>query len=190
MRETKLCFPLSQTVMQTVREHIRDVKDFPIPGVVFKDIGDVFSSPECLTIILDKLVELYKDKGVTKVVGLESRGFIFAPMLAQRLGAGFVPLRKPGKLPGEVASYTYDLEYKKGETIEIQTRQVGPEDVVVVHDDILATGGTMEAAVHLLEQQGVKQENMYLNLILAIEALGGEKVLAGKSKSLDILLRV
>jgi len=174
--------------MQTVIDHIRDVQDFPIPGIVFKDIGDVFASPECLTIVLDKLVELYKDKGITKVVGLESRGFIFAPMLAQRLGAGFVPLRKPGKLPGDVMSYTYDLEYKKGETIEIQTRQVGPDDVVLLHDDVLATGGTMSAALCLMERLGVKRENVHVNLLLAIDALGGEKVLAGKCGSLDILI--
>lgn len=127
---------------ETIIKSIREIPDFPIPGILFYDVTTMFKDSEALKSILDILYETYKDKGITKVVGLESRGFIMAPALAIRLGAGFVPIRKPGKLPAETIELSYDKEYGK-DTIQIHKDAISEDDVVLIHDDLLATGGTM-----------------------------------------------
>ena len=131
--------------MEYLKSHIRDVYDFPQKGVIFRDLTTLFKDPRGLHIIGWDLSQLYRDKGVTKVVGIESRGFIGGSILAFELGAGFVPVRKPGKLPADTIKASYDKEYGK-DIIEIHRDAITPDDVVVIHDDVLATGGTMAAA--------------------------------------------
>ncbi len=155
--------------------NLRNVPDFPIKGIQFKDVSTLFKSSECLRIMVDELYEMYKDKGITKVVGIESRGFIVGAALAVRLGAGFVMCRKPGKLPAETRQASYMKEYGK-DTIEIHSDAISEDDVVLLHDDLLATGGSMKAAYGLVKEFNPKK--VYINFIieLTIEGLNGRAV--------------
>ena len=141
---------------EQLRGNIRVIEDFPVKGIHFQDVTTLFQNPECLKELADRLTSLYKDKGITKIVGLESRGFIMGAILAERLGAGFVPARKKGKLPGEKISETYDLEYGT-DTIEMHLGSINGDDVVLLHDDLLATGGTMAAACRLVSRMSPKK---------------------------------
>ena len=132
---------------------IRDVQDFPKPGIIFKDITPLLGNHAALGEALTLLAKPWMDKGITKVVGIESRGFILAPSVALTIGAGFVPVRKPGKLPWKAIRESYGLEYGK-DTIEIHEDSVGPADRVLIVDDVLATGGTANAAVSLVGKLG------------------------------------
>ena len=152
--------------------NIRVIEDFPIKGIHFQDITTLFANPDCIREVTDRLVALYKDKGITKVVGLESRGFVFGAIVAERLGAGFVPARKKGKLPGEKISETYNLEYGF-DCIEIHTGAITPDDVVLIHDDLLATGGTTAAAVRLVQKFNPKA--ICANFLIELEDLDGRK---------------
>lgn len=156
--------------MEYVKSKVRDVMDFPQKGIVFKDLTTVFKDPRALHIIGWDLSQLYRDKGVTKVVGIESRGFIGGSILAFELGAGFVPARKPGKLPADTVSCSYDKEYGK-DTIEIHRDAITPDDIVVIHDDVLATGGTMGAVYELVKSMNPKK--IYVNFIIELSALNG-----------------
>lgn len=160
--------------MEYIKSKIRDVYDFPTKGIVFKDLTTVFKDPRALHIIGWDLSQLYRDKGVTKVVGIESRGFIGGSILAFELGAGFVPCRKPGKLPADVIRKEYAKEYGT-DTIEIHSDAITEDDIVVIHDDVLATGGTMAAAVELVRRMHPKK--IYVNFIIELTALNGRKVL-------------
>ena len=160
--------------MEYIKKRIRDVYDFPRKGIVFKDLTTVFKDPRALHIIGWDLSQMYRDKGVTKVVGIESRGFIGGSILAFELGAGFVPVRKPGKLPADTLSASYDKEYGT-DTIEIHRDAITEDDIVVMHDDVLATGGTMAAAVELVRRMHPKK--IYVNFIIELTALNGRKVL-------------
>lgn len=160
--------------MEYIKSKVRDIIDFPAKGIVFKDLTTVFKDPRALHIIGWDLSQLYRDKGVTKVVGVESRGFIGGSILAYALGAGFVPCRKPGKLPAEVVRAEYSKEYGK-DVIEIHTDAIGPDDIVVIHDDVLATGGTMAAAYKLVESMHPKK--IYVNFIIELTALNGRALL-------------
>ena len=153
--------------------HIRDVKDFPVEGIVFKDITTVLSNPEYLIWMKDEIANLYRAYGITKVVGIESRGFILAPAVAMELGAGFVPIRKPGKLPAETIEVSYAKEYGV-DTIQIHADALNENDVVLLHDDLLATGGSMAAALELVKKFNVKK--VYINFIIELEFLNGRKV--------------
>ena len=159
--------------MEYIKKRIRDVYDFPRKGIVFKDLTTVFKDPRALHIIGWDLSQMYRDKGVTKVVGIESRGFIGGSILAFELGAGFVPVRKPGKLPADTLSASYDKEYGT-DTIEIHRDAITEDDIVVIHDDVLATGGTMAAAVELVRRMHPKK--IYVNFIIELTALNGRKV--------------
>ena len=156
-------------------KHLRNVPDFPIPGIQFKDVSTLYKHPKCLRIMVNELYDLYKDKGITKVVGIESRGFVVGAALAYKLGAGFVMARKPGKLPAETRKESYMKEYGK-DTIEIHTDAITDKDVVLLHDDLLATGGSMLAAYNLVQQFNPKQT--FINFIteLTIEGLHGRAV--------------
>ncbi len=151
-------------------KNLRNVPDFPIPGIQFKDVTTLFKSPECMQILSDTLYDMYKDKGITKVVGIESRGFIMGPILATRLGVGFVPIRKPGKLPAEVLEESYNKEYGT-DSIQIHKDAVEEGDVVLLHDDLLATGGTMVAACNLVHK--MSPAKMYANFIIELDDLNG-----------------
>lgn len=132
---------------------IRTVPDFPKKGIMFKDITTVLKDTEALRYCIDAFYDHYKDKEITKVVGVESRGFIIATALAYRLGCGFVPIRKPGKLPADTIRQEYQLEYGT-DSIEIHKDAILRGEKVLLHDDVLATGGTMSAACSLIEQLG------------------------------------
>ena len=156
--------------MEYIKSKIRDVKDFPTKGVLFKDLTTVFKDPRALHVIGWDLSQLYRDKGITKVVGIESRGFIGGSILAFELGAGFVPARKPGKLPADTIRAEYKKEYGT-DVIEMHRDAIGPDDVVVLHDDVLATGGTMAAAYELVKSMNPKK--VYINFIIELSALNG-----------------
>ena len=161
--------------MMTIEElvaNIRTVPDYPIKGILFYDVTTLFKNPEALRTIVEMTYELYKDKGITKVVGIESRGFVLGSALAVKLGAGFVLARKPGKLPAEVVSESYNKEYGT-DTVEIHKDAITPEDVVLVHDDLLATGGTVGAVNRLVRQFG--PQAVYDNFIIELPALNGRQ---------------
>jgi adenine phosphoribosyltransferase len=132
---------------------IRDVPDFPKPGIVFKDITPLLADGKMLSVTVDRLVAPFKDKNITAVAGMESRGFIFGVPVAERLGVGFVPIRKPGKLPAETISETYQLEYGT-DSLEMHRDGLSESDRVLLVDDLLATGGTAHAAANLVRQLG------------------------------------
>ena len=160
--------------MEYIKAHVRDVMDFPKKGIVFKDLTTVFKDPRALHTIGWDLSQLYRDKGVTKVVGIESRGFIGGSILAFELGAGFVPVRKPGKLPADTLKASYEKEYGT-DTIEIHRDAITEDDIVVLHDDVLATGGTMAAACELVKRMNPKK--IYVNFIIELSALNGRAAL-------------
>ena len=172
---------------EDVKKAIRNVPDFPIKGIQFKDITTALDKPECLKWFRDETVRRYKDLGITKVVGIESRGFILAPAVAIELNAGFVPIRKHNKLPAETVSVTYMKEYGD-DTIQIHKDALTPDDIVLIHDDILATGGSMEAAINLVKKLGVKK--IYVNCIIELEGLNGMKYLEGKTDDIECLLKI
>ena len=159
--------------IETLRKAVRNIPDFPIPGIQFKDITTLFQSPEHLKDLSEVLFEMYKGKGITKVVGIESRGFFMGPAIALNLGAGFIPIRKPGKLPYKVIEEKYGNE-DGVDAVEVLEDALKPEDVVLIHDDLLATGGTMVAAYNLVKKLGVKK--IYINFLIELEALEGRKL--------------
>ena len=146
--------------------NLRCIPDFPIKGINFRDVTTLFSNAECLQIIIDELYEKYKDKGITKVVGIESRGFVIGAALAARLGAGMVLCRKKGKLPAETIEENYSKEYGT-DTLEIHKDSINSNDVVLLHDDLLATGGTMKAAYNLCQK--FQPRNTYISFIIEIK---------------------
>lgn len=165
---------MTQDEMTYLKGIVRNIPDFPVPGVQFKDLTTLFKDAKALKMLEQAMLELYKDKGITKVVGIESRGFIGGSMLAVHLGAGFVPVRKPGKLPAETIKKSYAKEYGT-DTIEIHRDAITPDDVVVIHDDLLATGGTMLAAYELVKSMNPKK--VYINFICGLDFLHGRDVL-------------
>ena len=173
---------------ETLLKNLRNVPDFPIPGIQFKDVSTLYKNAKCMEIMVNELYELYKDKGITKVVGIESRGFVVGAALAVKLGAGFVMCRKPGKLPAETRKESYMKEYGK-DTIEIHSDAIDETDVVLLHDDLLATGGSMKAAYNLVKKFNPK--NIYINFIieLTIEGLNGRAVF-DKDVEITTLLKI
>lgn len=141
--------------MERLKDAIRDIPDFPVKGIVFKDIMPLLADPACLRLAVDALAERFAERSITAICGMEARGFIFGAALAYKMGVGFIPLRKPGKLPAEVSSISYQLEYGAA-TLEVHKDALGPEDEVLMVDDLLATGGTMAASCELVESLGAK----------------------------------
>lgn len=170
--------------MEYIKSKVRDVMDFPKKGIVFKDLTTVFKDPRAMHIIGWDLSQLYRDKGVTKVVGIESRGFIGGSILAFELGAGFVPIRKPGKLPADTIRASYGKEYGT-DTIEIHRDAISEDDIVVIHDDVLATGGTMAAAYELVKSMNPKK--IYINFIIELGALGGRANLPAEAEVTSLI---
>jgi len=153
-----------------LKSHIRNVKDFPKPGIMFRDITTLLKNPEAYNYTLEQLLDFAKDKKINKVVGIESRGFIFGSVLALKLNCGFIPVRKPGKLPAEKVSISYSLEYGE-DRLEMHKDAIEPGDKVLVHDDLLATGGTMNAVCQLIEQLG--GEIVQVSFIVELSFLHG-----------------
>ncbi len=150
---------------KVLMDNLRCIPDFPQPGINFRDVTTLFKNHDCLQIMVDELYDIYKDKGITKIVGIESRGFVIASALAVRLGAGVVLCRKPGKLPAATVQESYTKEYGT-DTIEIHQDAIDETDVVLLHDDLLATGGTMRAAYNLVKKFNPKA--IYVNFIIEI----------------------
>ena len=169
---------------ETLKQNLREIPDFPKPGILFYDVTTLFKSPECLKMMIDELSETYKDKGITKVVGIESRGFILGAALAEKLGAGFILARKPGKLPAEVIEESYSKEYGN-DTIQIHKDAITPDDIVLLHDDLLATGGTMAAAYRLVKSCGVKKA--YVNFVIELKELDGRKAFSNDVEITSLL---
>jgi adenine phosphoribosyltransferase len=165
--------------LRKIEELIRDVPDFPKPGIVFKDITPLIGDPEGLSEVLSLLAEPFVGKGITAVAGMESRGFIFGVSVAERLGVGFVPVRKPGKLPCATREISYELEYGT-DTVQIHADAVNPGQKVLLVDDLIATGGTIEATARLVEEMGGEVAGMAFLIELAFlkprERLSGRRV--------------
>ena len=159
--------------IEEIKQSIRNVPDFPTHGIQFKDITTAFKNGQVLQEIASLMYEKYKDKGITKIVGIESRGFIMGAILAEKLGIGFVPIRKKGKLPAEKNREAYKKEYGIDE-IEMHKDALQPKDIILVHDDLLATGGTILAAERLIKQSGVK--DIYFNFIIELDEFSARRL--------------
>ena len=160
--------------MKTINTYIRDIKDFPKPGIIFKDITPLLANPEAISLCLEKIKVLIEGEKIDKVVGIESRGFLFGTLLAKELNTGFVPVRKQGKLPHKTISENYMLEYGI-DTLEIHEDAINPGERILVHDDVLATGGTAQAVCKLVERLG--GEIVQCNFIMELEFLNGKEKL-------------
>ena len=163
---------------KTLLDNLRCIPDFPKKGINFRDVTTLYKSAECMKIMTEELYELYKDKGITKIVGIESRGFIMAAALASKLGCGMVMARKPGKLPYTTIKESFSKEYGV-DTIEMHLDSIDENDVVLIHDDLLATGGTAKAAYKLVQHFHPKK--VYMNFIIEItdEGLHGRDEFKG-----------
>ena len=157
-------------------ENLRCIPDFPKKGINFRDVTTLYKNPECMKIMVDEMYELYKEKRITKIVGIESRGFVMAAALATKLGAGVVLARKPGKLPATVIKESFSKEYGV-DTVEMHIDSIDENDVVLIHDDLLATGGTAKATLKLVNHFHPKK--VYMNFIIEItdEGLHGRDYL-------------
>ncbi|MDR1652686.1 MAG: adenine phosphoribosyltransferase [Prevotellaceae bacterium] len=171
--------------IEHLKNSIRNIPNFPIQGIQFKDVTTLFKSAENLNELTAILKKKYADKGITKVVGIESRGFIMGPIMAVELGAGFVPVRKPGKLPSEVFEEQYEKEYGH-DAVQIHKDALCPNDIVLIHDDLLATGGTMLATYELIKKIGVKK--VYINFLIELEDLNG-RLLFPKEVEVEALIK-
>lgn len=166
----------------TLKHHIREVQDFPKPGINFKDISPLFLEPKLMETALEALIEPWRDKHITKVIGIESRGFLFGPQIAAALGAGFVIVRKAGKLPPETAQISYSLEYGNA-TIEMVKGSINLGDRVLIHDDLLATGGTASASAKLIQQLGAEVSGF--SFLIELDFLKGRQELMKFSGNVD-----
>lgn len=160
--------------LEQLKGSIRNIPDYPKEGIQFKDLTTALNQPAYLTFMLNRISSMYLRQGITKVVGIESRGFILGGALAARLGVGFVPIRKPGKLPAETYSKKYMLEYGE-DSIEIHKDALEPGDVILLHDDLLATGGTSKAAIDLIHNFDIQK--IHLNFIVELDFLKGREVI-------------
>ena len=173
---------------KTLLENLRCIPDFPKKGINFRDVTTLFGNPECLQIMEDELYNIYKNCGITKIVGIESRGFVMASALAVKLHAGVVLCRKPGKLPGDTVQESFSKEYGE-DTIEIHNDSISENDVVLLHDDLLATGGTMKAAYNLVKKFNPKK--IYVNFLIELvnEGLNGREIF-DKETEITTLMQV
>lgn len=171
--------------IEKLKASLRTVPDFPVKGILFWDVTTLFKDPDCLREVVDILYDYYKDKGITKVVGMETRGLVIAPALAIRLGAGLVMARKPGKLPADTYSERYMKEYGP-DTIEIHKDAITPDDVVLIHDDLLATGGTVGAVARMMDKYFHPRQVM-INFIIELEELDGRAALPADIDVMSII---
>ena len=163
------------SVAGLLRSKVVDVPDFPKPGIVFKDISPLLADHEAFAAAVDAVVDAHRDERIDKVVGIEARGFLLAAPAAYHLGAGFVPVRKPGKLPGPTRETSYDLEYG-ADVLQVHLDALAPGERVLIVDDVLATGGTAAAAGRLVQEAGAQLVGF--SLLLELAALGGRALLA------------
>lgn len=161
--------------LSLIKASIKSIKDYPKPGILFRDVTSLLEDATAYRATIQLLVEKYKDMGFTKVVGTEARGFLFGAPLAIELGIGFIPVRKPGKLPRETVAQSYELEYGM-DTLEIHVDAIEKGDKVLVVDDLLATGGTIEATTKLIRSLGGEVE--HAAFVINLPEIGGDKRLA------------
>jgi len=167
---------MTATTLQLIKNSIKSIPDYPLPGVIFRDITSLIENGEAFAATIDLFVERYKDQKIDKVVGTEARGFIFGAPLAAAIGAGFVPVRKPGKLPRDTIQESYSLEYGT-DTLQIHHDAIQEGERVLLVDDLLATGGTAEASVKLIQRSGgIVIESAF---VIELPSLDGAKKLAG-----------
>lgn len=159
-----------------IKKYIRTVEDFPKPGIMFRDITTLLKDPEGLSAAFHALLKFTEGLKIDKVLGIESRGFMLAAMIAERIGAGFVPIRKPGKLPAETVREEYSLEYGK-DAVEVHKDAIKPGELILLHDDLLATGGTARAAINLAEKLGGNV--VQVSFIIELSFLKGREKLKG-----------
>ena len=176
---------MNETIIN-VKDKIRDVKDFPKPGIIFRDITTAIKDAETMKTIIDYLCEQFKDVKVDYIAGIESRGFIFGMPMAYKMNAGFVPVRKPKKLPAETYSQSYDLEYGT-DTIEVHKDAFGPGDNVLIIDDLLATGGIAEAACKLIKKTGANLVG--IGFLIELQDLNGRKKLEKETDNIVSMLK-
>lgn len=157
---------------ELIKTSIKSIPDYPKPGILFRDVTSLLEDPQAFALAIELLSEHYRSAGITKVVGTEARGFLFGAPVALSLGVGFVPVRKPGKLPRNTFSESYELEYGS-DTLELHCDAIQPDDVVLVIDDLLATGGTIEATVKLIRRAGGKVQDA--GFVINLSDLGGEE---------------
>ena len=167
-----------------IKKYIRTIKDFPHEGIMFRDVTTLFSDPTGFDLTISEILSSIKSSGIDKVVGIEARGFIMGGALANRLGCGFVPIRKSGKLPGATISQDYQLEYGS-DTLEVHVDSIEPGERVLLVDDLLATGGTAEAGVKLIEKLG--GNIISCNFIVNLPDLGGNEKLTNLGISTHFL---
>lgn len=167
---------MSTETIELIKNSIKSISDYPKPGIVFRDVTSLMEDPKAYQATIQLLVQKYKQGGFTKIVGTEARGFLFGAPLALELGVGFIPVRKPGKLPRPTIAETYELEYGT-DTLEIHTDAIVEGDNVLVVDDLLATGGTIEATVKLIRQLGGHVE--HAAFVINLPDIGGEARLEG-----------
>ncbi|MBY5949045.1 adenine phosphoribosyltransferase [Photobacterium rosenbergii] len=167
---------MTQEKLALIKNSIKSIPDYPKPGILFRDVTSLMEDPEAYRATMQILIDRYKDKGITKVIGTEARGFLFGAPLALELGVGFVPVRKPGKLPREVIGESYELEYGQ-DTLEIHVDAIKEGDKVLLVDDLLATGGTIEATTKLVRRLGGIVEDAAF--VINLPDIGGEERLKG-----------
>ncbi len=173
---------MNQASLALIKDSIKTIPDYPKPGILFRDVTSLLEDAEAFRLCIDVLAEHYQGQGFTKVVGTEARGFLFGAPLAHQLGLGFVPVRKPGKLPRETVAESYELEYGQ-DTLEIHTDAIVAGDKVLVVDDLLATGGTIDATVKLIRRLGGEATDAAF--VINLPDLGGEARL--KALGLNVL---
>ena len=176
---------MDQNILTNLRDTIKTVPDYPKEGIMFRDVTSLMQNPQAFAQVIDLFKETFAGKGITTIVGTEARGFIFGAPLAYAMGVSFVPVRKPGKLPRATLSQDYDLEYGK-DTLQIHTDAITSGDSVLLVDDLLATGGTMEATANLVRQLG---GTVYgAAFVVTLPELGGEKRLADLNVDITTLV--
>ena len=171
--------------MIDLRRYVRDVPDFPTPGILFRDITPLLASPEAFSAAVVAMADPFRDGAAGRVVGVEARGFMFGAALARELGLGFVPARKPGKLPRKAEKISYGLEYGS-DGLEVHTDAFAPGESVLIVDDVLATGGTAAAAAELVERLGARVTG--LTFCIELAALGGRAKLPGRTAHAVLVL--
>ena len=173
-------------LQEDIKKHLREIPDFPKEGVLFYDITTVWGNSDLNREIIKDIAYHYQDAKITKIVGIESRGFVSGAMLAFYMDVPFVPIRKKGKLPYKTISTTYDTEYSK-DTIEMHEDAIEKFDIVLIHDDILATGGTMAAAIELIEKHC---QYVHCSSIIDLKDLGGKQLIENRGKEIYSILSV
>lgn len=180
-----MIYSVNQQITDNIAAHIKTIADHPKPGILFRDVTSLMQNNKAFTQVIDSFKQKFESDNITAIVGTEARGFIFGAPLAYALGVSFIPARKPGKLPRETIAQDYTLEYGT-DTLEIHRDAVNAQDNVLLVDDLLATGGTMEATTHLVRQLGAKVHGAAF--VVTLPDLGGEQRLADLAVEVTALL--